>query len=160
MAKDQTQSASPRGDYSEEILVPVIEEDVTAGAKPIKTGAVRVDKHVEKRLRTIETPLMHENIEIRRVPVNRVVTETPGIRKQGEMTIIPVVEEELVISKRLIVREEIHVIRHRTKDRFVKEVTLNRESAEVHRLDAEGRIVDRDARHEVAPRRRRRSLLA
>jgi len=159
MGKTQQQSA-PANAESAGIVVPVLEEDVIAGAKPVKTGAVRVEKHVEKRVRKIETPLLHENVEIRRVPVNRVVTEIPGIHKQGETIVIPVVEEEMVISKRLVVREEIHLIRHRTKDRVSKEVTLNRESATVHRLDADGRIIDRDPQPESGRRRRRRSLLA
>ena len=103
--KIQGLSSRFNAETADEIVVPVVEEDVIAGAKPVKTGAVRVEKHVQKRLRKIETPLMRENVEIRRVPVNRVATETPRIRKQGETTIIPVVEEELVISKRLIVKE-------------------------------------------------------
>lgn len=158
MSKIQEQSPRLNAESADEIVVPVLEEHVIAGAKPVKTGAVRVEKHVEKRLRKVETPLLHENVEIRRVPVNRVVTEMPGIRKRGETTIIPVVEEELIISKRLVVREEIHLIRHRTKGRVTKEVTLHRETATVHRLDADGRRVDRDPQPESG-RRRRPSLL-
>ena len=78
--------------------------------------------------------------------MNRVVTEAPGIRKRGNILIIPVVEEELVVTKRLVVREEIHVMKRRTKDRFVKEVALDRERAEVHRFDEHGRIVERPGR--------------
>ena len=138
MGKIQEQSSHLNAENADEIIVPVLEEGVIAGAKPVKTGAVRVEKQVEKRVRKVQTPLVHENVEIRRVPVNRVVTEMPGVRKRGETTIIPVVEEELVISKRLVLREEVHLIRHRTKVRVTKEVTLHRETATVHRLDADG----------------------
>jgi hypothetical protein len=49
---------------------------------------------------------------------------------------VPVVEEELVVTKRLVLKEEIHVIKRRTKDRVVKEVELGRERATVRRLRA------------------------
>ena len=131
---------------SEEFVVPVVEEEIAAGVKAIKTGAVRVDKHVEKRLRKVEGPLLHEDVEVRHVPLNRVVSEPPPVRRKGDTVIVPVVEEELVITKRLVLKEEIHLIKRRTKERFVKEVEVNRERAEEHRLDADGRILDRPAR--------------
>ena len=126
----------------EDVVIPVVEEEVVAGAKAVKTGSVRVDKHVEKRIRKVEAPLLHEDVEVRRIPVNRVVNEAPPIRKKGDTVIVPVVEEELIVTKRLVLKEEVHLIKKRTKDRFVKEVELDRERAEVHRLDASGRVID------------------
>jgi len=128
---------------SEDLVVPVIEEELAAGVKAVKTGAVRVEKHVEKRLRKVEGPLLHEDVEVRRVPVGRVVTEPPAVRRKGDTVIVPVVEEELVVTKRLVLKEEIHLIKRRTKERFAQQVEVNRERAEVHRLDADGRILDR-----------------
>ena len=147
-------------DDRDEVVIPVVEEEVVAGAQPVKTGAVRVDKHVETRIRKIETPLLHEEVEIRRVPVNRVVSETPPVRKKGDVIIVPVVEEELVVTKRLVLKEEIHLLKRRTKDRYVKEVALDRERAEVHRLDAQGRVVDVPSRRATGRRpATRRSVL-
>ena len=137
----------------EEVIIPLVEEEIDATTRSVKTGSVRVDKHVEKRIRKVETPLIHENVEIRRVPVNRVVDVAPKTRRTGDTVVIPVVEEELVITKRLVLKEEIHLITHRTKDRVVQEVELNRESAEIRRLDAEGRIIDTASR---SPAERRR----
>jgi uncharacterized protein (TIGR02271 family) len=133
------------GEMDEErndIVIPVVEEEVVAGARPVKSGGVRVDKHVDQRIRRVQVPLLHEEVEVRRVPVNKVVKEAPSVRRQGEVVIVPVVEEELIITKRLVLKEEIHLITRRTKDRFVKDVTVDRERAVVHRLDAEGRVVD------------------
>lgn len=138
-------------DETEDVVIPVIEEEVAAGTRAVKTGSVRVDKHVEKRIRKIGAPLLHEDVEVRHVPVNRVVTEEPKVRKKGDTVIVPVVEEEIIVTKRLVLKEEIHLVKRRTKDRFVKEVELNRERAVVRRLDADGRVID-------APRRRRSIL--
>ena len=145
-----------------EVVIPVVEEEVVAGARPVKTGSVRVDKHVRRRIRRVETPLLHEEVEVRRVPVNRVVTEQPRVRRRGDLIIIPVVEEELVITKRLVLKEEIYLQKTRTKERFVQQVAVDHERAEVHRLDKEGRILDDDRPQPKTPPRRRighRSIL-
>jgi len=139
----------------EDVVIPMIEEEVEAGAVPVKTGSVRVDKHVEKRIRTIETPLLHESVEVKRVPVNREVREVPAVRRAGDTIIVPVVEEELVVTKRLVLKEEIHLVKRRTKDRVQQKVELERERAEVKRLDASGRVVDARPSRPV----RRRGLL-
>jgi uncharacterized protein (TIGR02271 family) len=151
--EDREKTSQPE---SGEVVVPVIEEELVAGAHPVKTGSVRVDKHVEKRIRRVEAPLLHEDVDIRHVPINRVVNEAPAIRKKGDTVIVPVVEEELIVTKRLVLKEEIHLIKRRTKDRFVKDVELDRERAEVRRLDADGRIVD-TPRNRPAPARAARS---
>jgi uncharacterized protein (TIGR02271 family) len=144
--QQEIQSEDSASQDAADVVIPVIEEELQAGTRSVKTGSVRVDKHVEKRLRKIQAPIIHEDVEVRRVPVNRVVAEAPRARKQGDTIIVPVVEEELVITRRLILKEEIHLLKRRTRDSVVKEVELNRERAEVHRLDAEGRIIDSGSR--------------
>lgn len=126
-------------DARDEVVVPVIEEELETGTRTVKTGSVRVEKQVEKRTRRVSAPMIHEDVEVRRVAINRVVDEAPKARRRGNTVIVPVVEEELVITKRLVLKEEIHLIKRRTRDRVVKEVELGRERAKVRRLDAEGR---------------------
>src|SRR3954470_22218552 len=101
---EQVHRTDPQNE--EQVVIPVIEEDVVAGARPVKTGSVRVDKHVEKRIRRVEAPLLHEDVEVRHVPINKVVSEAPSVRRHGDTIIVPVVEEELVITKRLVLKEE------------------------------------------------------
>jgi len=38
---------------TDEIAIPVIEEEMVAGTRTVKTGSVRIDKHVEKRIRKV-----------------------------------------------------------------------------------------------------------
>jgi uncharacterized protein (TIGR02271 family) len=123
---------------NDEVIVPVIEEELATGVRAVKTGAVRVDKRVDKRTRRISAPILHEDVEVRRVPINRVVDEAPKTRRRGDTIIVPVVEEELVVTKRLILKEEIHLVKRRTKGRVVKEVELGRERARVRRLGPDG----------------------
>ena len=76
------------------------------------------------------------------MPVNRVVETAPEVRRSGDTIIIPVVEEQLITTRQLVLKEEVHVIRRRTKERVTKEVVLERERADIKRLDAKGRTID------------------
>jgi hypothetical protein len=64
-----------------------------------------------------EHTLYTEEADVRRVPVNRIVTEVPQTRQEGEVTIVPVLEEVLVVEKRLLLKEEIHIVRRRAQVR-------------------------------------------
>ena len=44
-----------------------------------------------------------------RVPIDREVDAVPSIRTEGDVTIIPVVEERIVVRCQLVLREEVHV---------------------------------------------------
>ena len=129
-------------DRTNDVVIPIVEEELRAEAVPVKAGSVRVDKHVERMIRTFDMPLMHEEVEVKRVAVNRVVKEMPEVRKSGDTIIVPVVEEELIVTKRLVLKEEIHLVKRRMKERVLKEVEFARERAEVLRLDASGRVID------------------
>jgi uncharacterized protein (TIGR02271 family) len=120
-------------------VIPVIAEEIVVGRKAVKTGAVRVHKRVHERVERVEMPVIQDALDVRRVVVNRVVAAAPGIRKVGDTTIIPVVEEELVVTKRLVLKEELHVTRRRVKTRATREVTLRREEARIEKVDAQGR---------------------
>ena len=143
-------------------VIPVVEEELVAGAREVKTGSVRVSKHVEEVRKLVTAPAVHDVVEVNRIPVNRVIDSIPQMRQEGDILVIPVVEEELVIQKRLVLKEEIHIRRKRTRERVSKEVTLNREQAIVERLDADGNVVARSSAPQAEkpqPRRTRRSLL-
>jgi len=123
-------------------VIPVISEEVVADKRTVRTGAVRVHKKVQKRTEHVDMPLMRETVDVRRVVVNKVVTAAPQTRTEGDTTIIPVVEEEIVVTKRLVLKEEIHLTRRRTVSNATQDITVGREEAEVERVDAEGRRVE------------------
>jgi uncharacterized protein (TIGR02271 family) len=113
--------------------IPLVEERLEIGKRQVESGRVKVRVAVDAREEMVPAELRHDEVEIRRVPRNVAVTELPGVRLEGDTTIIPVVEEQLVVEKRLVLVEEIHVVR-RTKT-AVQEipVTLRSERAEIER---------------------------
>ena len=73
---------------------------------------------------------------------------------------MPVVEEELVVTKRLVLKEEIHLIKKRMKDRVVKEVELGRERATVRRVNSQGNVKEWHSRGRSSRRKNQISVPA
>lgn len=121
--------------------VPVIEEEVVTGTRKVKTGSVRIHKKVERTRRNVDVPVTRDTVEVTRRAINQVITDVPQVREEGDTLIIPVLEEEIVVSKRLMLKEEIHVRRIRTTGTVSKEVSVGREVASVERVDADGNVV-------------------
>jgi len=121
----------PEQEKKNEVAVPVIEEELVTGRREVKTGSVRVRKRVQRIRKSIEMPVVRDAVKVERVPVNRVVKEMPAIREEPGMLVIPVVEEEIVVRRRLVLREEIHVIRSKVTERATAGVNVARERAVV-----------------------------
>lgn len=124
-----------KGHVSEETheTVPLAEETVSVSRDEVVTGRVRVKTRTEAEDQLVEAELSEDHVEVTRVPVDRVVESPPSIRTEGDVTIIPVLEEVAVVETRLVLREELH-IRRRTEQRTVSvPVTLRRQTAEIER---------------------------
>ena len=69
-----------------------------------------------------------------RVPVDRRLDSVPDMTTEGDLTIIPVVEERLVVSRELYLREEIHVRRITRRDSVEIPAQTRRQSVRVERF--------------------------
>jgi uncharacterized protein (TIGR02271 family) len=92
-----------------EQTIELIEEEISIGVRSVETGKVRVDVKVNTEERLVEQVLERQEVAVTRVPVNRTVDTRPEIRHEGDTMIVPLVEEVLVVEKRLILREELHI---------------------------------------------------
>jgi uncharacterized protein (TIGR02271 family) len=113
--------------------IPLVEERIAVSRKEVETGRLRVRISVDEREEQVAAELARDEVEIRRVPKNQALTEVPGVRTDGDVTIIPVVEEQLVVEKRLVLVEEIHVVRKSETERREIPVTLRSERADIER---------------------------
>jgi stress response protein YsnF len=120
----------------ETITVPVIEEQLQVSRREVETGrALRLRKQVDEEPVEVRQNLQRDVIETRRVPIGRVVEGPVGIRHEGDVTIVPVLQERLVTHTELVLVEEIH-IRRRTEVREERgQVNLRRERVVIERLD-------------------------
>ena len=81
----------------------------------------------------VSQDLAHTNVEITTVPIGRPVDAIPAVREEGDVTIFPVMEEVLVIERRLMLKEEVHIRKVRTTERHQETVTLRYQEAVVSR---------------------------
>jgi uncharacterized protein (TIGR02271 family) len=104
---------------------------------PVETGRVRIRKIVHEREEMVDPPLLREEVVIERVPVNRMVDGPIAAYSEEDTLIIPVLEEVLVIEKRLLLKEEVRITKRRVETHRPQRVTLRREEAVVERLNQE-----------------------
>ena len=91
---------------TEEVL-PLAEERLLVSKRVVETGRVRVAVTTETAEEVVRDVLRTRRAEVERVPIGREVTEVPQSRQEGDVLIVPVVEEILVVEKRLFLKEEI-----------------------------------------------------
>jgi uncharacterized protein (TIGR02271 family) len=117
------------------VVIPVVEEQLEISKREVETGRLRLQKRVSVQEQTVDEPLFADEITIERVPINRFV-DAPSearIRVEGETTVIPLFEEQIVLQKRLLLREEVRVTTRRVERRAPQIVTVRREEVTVER---------------------------
>jgi uncharacterized protein (TIGR02271 family) len=125
-------------DEERSLVIPLVEELVSATKREVETGRVRVHTRVEEREEIVRASLARERIEVERVPLNVEVSAVPETRQEGDVTIVPVVEEVLVVTKKLVLVEEVRLRRVRTIEEHAQPVTLATQRAEIERDDSGG----------------------
>ncbi|WP_242918313.1 YsnF/AvaK domain-containing protein [Pontibacter liquoris] len=125
----------PRSRTEESDIIPVIEENVRIDKRVVETGRVHISKNVHEERVTVDVPTTHEEIDVQRIAVNKYVEAPPEIRYEGDTTIIPVMREEAVVVKRLVLVEELHVTKRVVRTHEPEEVTLRKEEIQVNRED-------------------------
>jgi len=121
---------------AEPVMIPVIEEQLAVGKRTVVTGTVLLEKQTQEYHETLDVPLAVRTFDIERVVLNQPVDSAPAVRKEGDTTIYPVVEEQLVLTTQLVLKEEVRVTRRDTERRDTRTVTLKRESLTVTRKPA------------------------
>lgn len=111
------------------VVIPLLAEQLLIARRKILTGGVRVHKTVSERTETVDEPTLREELNIERVEINQFVAEAPAVRYEGETTIVPLLEEVLVVEKRLVLREEIRISKRRDTLRNPQQIVLRSENA-------------------------------
>lgn len=120
-------------DSPDEISVPLLEETATVGKREVITGKVVVRTLMDVEDQLLRETLSDESVEVERFAINRVVDVAPQIRTEGDVTIIPVVQERIVVEKQLVLLEEVHITRRRSVETVDIPVQLRTQRAVVER---------------------------
>jgi uncharacterized protein (TIGR02271 family) len=109
------------------------EEQLQVEKRVVERGRMVVRTHVETREELAEATLRQEGVVVDRVPVGRPVDAPPGIREEDGILVVPIMEERLVLTKQLFVKEELHVRVEARTETIRQPVLLRSERAEVTR---------------------------
>jgi uncharacterized protein (TIGR02271 family) len=123
---------------TEHLVVPVVQEELTVSKHSVDAGkGIRIEKHVHERDEKIILPLVHENLSIEHVDIGTLVSpcNLPVARMEGDAYIIPILEEVVVLEKKILLKKEVRITRKKSTVPHVEKVRLRTEQISVERFD-------------------------
>jgi uncharacterized protein (TIGR02271 family) len=118
-------------------IIPLYEKSLSVARRKVERGRYRIDVRVVERDQSVEQTLERQDVEVERIAVGRVVGTAPEIRQEGDVMIIPIVEEEVVLVTRLVLREEIRIRKKTTQRTEQFTIKIRSERAEITRTGVE-----------------------
>ena len=112
----------------DELRVQRSEEELRAGVREREAGQVSVRKRVRTERERIAVPKRREEVSVERVAVDR--DAQPGEIGEDEVS-VPLVEEEVVVEKRPVVKEEIRVKKDVVQDEEIVEEEVRKEEIDI-----------------------------
>jgi uncharacterized protein (TIGR02271 family) len=111
----------------------LVEEQLEVGTREVDRGRVRIRTKVDTRGELVEAALRQDDVAVERVPIGRLLNAVPAVREEDGVLIVPVLEERLVVTKQLFLKEEVRVS-SRTRLQTVRQpVLLRSERVELSR---------------------------
>ena len=118
-------------------IIPVIQEQLGVSVERRLAGRVRVSVRTQTDESLVPVDLTQVDVAVERVPVNRAIDTAPEVVTRGDVTIIPVVEERLILTRQLYLREEIHIRRVERREMAEVPVETRKQVATIERLPAD-----------------------
>lgn len=123
-------------DNNSDDYIPLTEEQLHVDKEQRLTGRVTVTTRTETVDTAVPVELASVEVDVVRVPVDRKIDAAPDIVTEGDLTIVPVVEERVVITRELYLREELHIRRIQHRETTEIPVSTRRQVAHVERVPA------------------------
>jgi stress response protein YsnF len=122
-------------DENDQKVIQLVEESVSVEKERVVTGRVRVSTSSSEVEKLAQATLAGTRVEVTRERLDREIDAVPETRVEGDTTIIPIVEEIVVIEKRLVLVEEIRIRQIATSEEVAVPVTVRKQTATVERID-------------------------
>jgi uncharacterized protein (TIGR02271 family) len=113
---------------TDELRVQRSEEELRTGTREREAGRLNVRKRMRTDREQVRVPTRREEVSVDRVPVNE---EGTGAEIGEDEVSVPVVEEEAVVGKQSVVKEEIRVRKDVVQDEEVVEEDVRKEEVDV-----------------------------
>ena len=115
--------------------IPIVEERARIEKTMVERGVVSITTSVKESEQLIADALRHQQVDIQHVSIDSEVDSIPRIRQDGDVIVIPIVEERAVIVKRLFLVEELHVRVNTVQETVQIPVTLQSTEVSVERKE-------------------------
>ncbi len=115
----------------ERVVIPVVQEAIATSTRSVPVERVRVHKRVVESAAPVDLVSAREEVDVQRVPIGQYVESMPEVRVEGDTTIVPVVEEMVVVEKRLYLKEEVRIQKRRTVQARRVDIPIKREHVEI-----------------------------
>jgi stress response protein YsnF len=125
-------------------VLPIVEEELQVGKRRIESERIQVRMLTDLAEELVRQELAGEHLEVERVPMDLLIepgSDLPRIRTEGSVTIFPVLEEVVVVEKRLRLKEEVRITKRVTTETTETPITVRKQRAIVERLNSEGEPV-------------------
>ena len=132
---------------AEKQVIPLYTEEIAVSLRKVERAVVRVARVTHARPALVDEQLTHERVEVERVAINRIVDAAPPIREEGDLTIVPVVEEIVVVERRLLLKEEVRLKKVRVSEQHQETIVLRDQDVVVTRTALD----DARAQHRPSP---------
>ena len=116
------------------VTIPLVEERLEVGKRTVATGTVRLTKTVQEYTEALDETLAVRTFDVERIVINQPVDAPPPVRQEGNTTIYSLVEERLVLTKELVLKEEIRIVQRDSERHDTQVVTLHKEHLTVERI--------------------------
>ena len=120
-------------DDKQSVVIPVAREEASIARNVVETGVASVRKLVRERVEVIDEPMLHDEVDIEHVTINRAVDAPEPPREEGDVLVIPVYEEVVIVRRQWVLKEEVRLRRREVQSRHREEVVLREEEAVVER---------------------------
>jgi stress response protein YsnF len=95
--------------HAEELHIPLVDEQLIVQKRQVEQDRVSISTTSTEQVEHVSTNLASDEVLIEKVSINRDVDGPLDIRQEGDVLIIPVMEQRPVVKHQWVLKEEIHV---------------------------------------------------
>jgi uncharacterized protein (TIGR02271 family) len=133
------------GPDNQDAVIPLYADSVSIDRREVEGDTIRLTVQTNTREQVIDEKLAHTRVEIERIPIGRTIDVAPPVRTEGDTIIIPVIEEIVVVERRLVLKEEIILRRVHTAEQHRESVILREQEAVIERTQPDNKTSSADA---------------
>ncbi|MGD8205884.1 YsnF/AvaK domain-containing protein [Pantoea sp. FN0305] len=117
--------------------IPLAEEQAEVSTQRVVDRRIRISRSTTTAEKLLETELWHEEVKIEHIEKNEPVEAGyfPEVRQEGDVLIVPVIEEQVEIIRHYILKEEVHIHKLKKSEQFQQKVTLRSQEIEINKED-------------------------